>query len=322
VIRRFVTLRWLTIHFLTVAIVVIFIMFGRWQLHRWEGSGAQVIPPDNRPAVTLTDLVAANQALRGGSIGRQTSVTGRFDGAHQVLIADRQLGGRAGFWVVTALRPDGYPSGTAVLVVRGWVATPTDPALRVADTQVDVSGRVYASEDPPPTGTGPTASLPAGQFREVNTAELTGAFPYRLLDGYVLLARTDPALADSPAVVPTPVMTRDSGGGLYHLAYAVQWWLFALAVLYFWVKLVREDLTPSEERVYQRETPASPTPEPTVPASARIPAPTSGQPVSVGSGTDTTAGTSTTAGDDAEDAELAAYNRYLADLNARSGRRS
>lgn len=314
----------MTIHFLTVAIVVLFLMFGRWQLHRWEGSGTKVVPPDPRPAVALTDLVTANASLPGGSIGRQTTVSGRFDGTHQVLVAGRQLDGRTGFWVVSALRPDGYPAGTAALVVRGWVPTATDPALRVSETHVTVTGRVYASEDPPPSGTGPTTALPAGQFSEVNTAELTGSFPYHLLDGYVLLARTDPALAGSPAVLPTPVMTRDSGGGLYHLAYAVQWCLFALAVLYFWVKLVREDLAPGEDRVYQRDAPQtadlrSSTPQP---AEARVPAPAAASGTASPGSRPATASAGADLDSDAEDAELAAYNRYLADLNARSGRRS
>jgi hypothetical protein len=191
-----------------------------------------------------------------------------------------------------------------------------------------VSGRLYASDDPPAVGTAVAPDLPAGQYREVNTAELTAAFPYRILDGYVLLSGTTPALpAPAPAVVPVPANEVNSGGGLRNLAYAIQWWLFALAVLYFWGKLVRDELAPPEDRVYQPDgheagSPTDSSDDRSAVRSPSTPAARTGRdalpaPVAVGSG----------AGDadadaDAEDAELAAYNRYLAGLNARPGRRS
>jgi surfeit locus 1 family protein len=292
--------------------VILFVVFlGRWQYHRWSDRGTSVLPPDNRPAVALTDLVQPNAPLPGGSIGRQTTVAGRFDGAHQVLVADRQLGGRNGFWVVTPLRPDNASAGAAALVVRGWVPSVDDAALRVPDTRVTVSGRVYASEDPPPVGDEPPPPLAPGQYREVNSAELTGAFPYRILDGYVLQARTDPALAGAqPTVVPVPVNTEDNGGGIRNLIYAIQWWLFAVAVLYFWGRLVRDDLKPPEERFYRRSDPetAEAAGEGAAPAPPSQPVP---EPVSAAA---------PLRDDDPEDAELAAYNRWLAELNARPDR--
>ncbi len=311
-IRRFLTPRWVAIHLLTVAIVIIFVLFGRWQLHRWEDRGTSVTPPDPRPAVALTELAPPDRPLPGGSIGRRTTVTGRYDGAHQVLVADRELDGRPGFWVVTPIRPQN-PGETAALVVRGWVPSPDDPALRAPAGPVTVAGRLYASEDLPPVGTSASAPLPAGQFRQVNTAELTGRFPYRILDGYVLLASQRPTSPPAPAVVPAPANEVDNGGGLRNLAYALQWWLFAGAVLYFWTRLVRDDLKPPEESAHE---PAGP-----VPSARTTPdAVTSDVVVPRPDGGADTAGDA--AGDDDEDAELAAYNRYLADLNARSSRRS
>jgi cytochrome oxidase assembly protein ShyY1 len=306
-IRRFLSVRWVAIHLLTVAIVIIFALFGVWQLHRWEHRGTSTRPPDVRPAVALSELVSPDQPLPGGSIGRRTTVTGRYDGANQVLVADRELDGRQGFWVVTPVRPDGSP---AALVVRGWVPSPDDPALRVPAGPVTVTGRVYASEDLPPIGSGPTTALPPGQFRQVNTAELTGRFPYRILDGYLLLAAEQPPSTPAPAVVPVPLNQVDNGGGLRNLAYSLQWWMFALAVLYFWSRLVRDDLRPAADRVHEpshpvppaRSSDAAPVLEASAPGAANEP-----------DGHEDP---------DGEDAQLAAYNRYLADLHARSGRRS
>jgi cytochrome oxidase assembly protein ShyY1 len=323
VVRRFLTLRWVTIHLLTIAIVIVFILFGRWQLHRWESRGTTIAPPDSRPAVTLNSLVSPDEPVPGGSIGRSTTVTGSFDGAHQVLVADRPLAGRSGYWVVTPLRPTGA-AGAAALVVRGWVPTPNDPALSVRSTPVTVSGRLYASDDPPAVGSAVAPDLPPGQYREVNTAELTAAFPYRILDGYVLLSGTTPTqAAPAPAVVPVPLTTMNGGGGLRNLAYAVQWWLFALAVLYFWGKLVRDDLAPPDDRQYQPNGPDATPDDRQVARSPVTPAARSGDDArpDVGAGV-AAPGAGNAPEDDAEDAELAAYNRYLADLHARPGRRT
>jgi hypothetical protein len=183
----------------------------------------------------------------------------------------------------------------------------------VPDTRVTVSGRVYASEDPPPVDEdAPPAPLPSGQYREVNNGELTGVFPYPTLDGYVLLAHTDPVVAGQPAVVPTPVSTEDKGGGIRNLIYAIQWWLFAVAVLYFWGRLIRDDLKPPEERAYQPTAPPAGGEPGASPGSASSAVP---EQVPVDA-----AGDPAVREDDPEDAELAAYNRWLAELNARSDR--
>lgn len=303
------------INVLTIVILVLFVMFGRWQLHRFEDRGVSVEPPDPRPAVALADLVRPDAPVPGGSIGRATTVSGTYDESRQLLVADRPLDGRPGWWVVTALRQSD-PGAPAVLVARGWVAEPTTPTPPAGP--VTLEGRLYASEDPPPVGTGPTDALPPGQYRQLNNAELAAAFPYRIQDGFVLRSATTSATSPAPGAataspassepqaVPPPVRTLDEGGGLRNLAYALQWWLFAAAVLYFWWKLVRDELAPPEER---RREPS--VPERDDRALDRAPQHETLEPVAA---TDPSA-------EDPEDAELAAYNRYLAGLSARSGRR-
>jgi cytochrome oxidase assembly protein ShyY1 len=289
VIRRFLTPRWVTITLLAIAIIVLFSFFGRWQLHRWDSRGTRVVPADMRPAVPLDQLVTPDAPVPGGDIGRQTVTTGTYDAAHQILVADRPQGGQPGAWVVTPLQP---ASGTAALVVRGWTPAGVAPAAPPAG-QVTVTGRVYASEDPPPVGDQASAPLPPGQVREVNNAELAAVVPYRILDGYVLRAATTPS--ESLTAVGVPLNETDSGGGLRNLLYAIQWWLFAAAVVYFWWKLVRDELEPPAERVREVREPV------------REPARTAAAPPQP------------TPADEAEDAELAAYNQYLAGLSSRTG---
>ncbi len=90
-------------------------------------------------------------------------------------------------------------------------------------------------------------------------------------------------------------------GGLQNLGYAIQWPVFACFVVFMWWKTVRDEL---RRRARQDAPPAT-----TDPREER-------QPVM---GLTTPAEGATT---DEIDDELAAYNRYLADLNARAGRRT
>lgn len=83
---------------------------------------------------------------------------------------------------------------------------------------------------------------------------------------------------------------RAGQGNLRSYAYAVEWPIFAVFVVYVWWKTVQDELHP--ERTKPR-----PTKEPlTVPVNTEI--------------------------DDSDDPELAAYNRYLASLDAGQGKRA
>jgi DNA-binding transcriptional regulator of glucitol operon len=90
-----------------------------------------------------------------------------------------------------------------------------------------------------------------------------------------------------------------SDGTLQNLFYAFNWWIFAGLVVYGWTKTLREDLA-------ELATPADETAPPPIalPALYRKPRPAElDQPIE-------------------DDPELAAYNAYLAELNARSSRTS
>ncbi len=82
-------------------------------------------------------------------------------------------------------------------------------------------------------------------------------------------------------------------GGIRNYCYGVEWWVFAVILLVLWRRLLREELhgDPKDgEQVTAQGRPKAP--------SFRVPAPQIAPHV-----------------DDAEDPEMAAYNRYLAALH-------
>jgi cytochrome oxidase assembly protein ShyY1 len=97
---------------------------GQWQLrraHEREAIRAARLAGQQAPALALT---AANP---DGPDWRRADARGHWLNAFTVLLDNRNLKGRPGFWVATPLALADAP-GTAVLVLRGWVARPLPPA--------------------------------------------------------------------------------------------------------------------------------------------------------------------------------------------------
>ena len=83
--------------------------------------------------------------------------------------------------------------------------------------------------------------------------------------------------------------TAETSGRVQNYAYAVEWWLFAAFAVFLWLKV----LVDLDERASAPEEPPAPVPAPPLPVVV----------------------------DDEDDPELAAYNRHLAELHARSQER-
>jgi cytochrome oxidase assembly protein ShyY1 len=152
------------------------------------------------------------------------------------VVPGRERAGREGLLVVTPLR-----TGRGVVpVVRGWVA---DRAAVPAPPRgaVTVVGVVQRSE----TEADATTLVPAeGEVGYVATVTLLAATEYdpdELYDGFLVLRASRPADPDAPALVATDRPDDGSGqvGRWRNLAYAVQWWIFAAAAVFFWAVVLR-----------------------------------------------------------------------------------
>ena len=223
--------RWLAIHGATAAAVAVFVLLGLWQLGEFQRPATRVSVQFGA-AVPLDQVSTAGVSGNSRSAGRLVTVSGTYDGQRQVLVGDRRLRGRAGYLVLTPLRT---ADGSAVIVDRGWVPAAGVAATAVPAGRVTVIGRLARSETDADTGVPPLIDAPAGQAYRVNSEELGARLPYAVHDGYLSLLDQRPP----SAAAPTVAAAGDSEGGRwYNAGYAMQWFLFAVAAVGFWGRLV------------------------------------------------------------------------------------
>ncbi|MEN3540152.1 SURF1 family protein [Microbispora sp. ZYX-F-249] len=258
-LRTLLAPRLVALHLLVIGVLVSFTFLGRWQLGVFEASGAPRRAPDPAP-VAVTELTQVGRHVSGAAISRKVTATGTYDAADQLLVADRVAdvdapGGRAargsGFWLLTPLR---LADGTVVPVVRGWVAAAADPAAAVPEGAVTVTGRLRPAEQTDDVMR--NGNLPRGQVATVSTAELINLWPdARVRDGFVVVTAQEPPSRATPVAVSPP--TQGGGFTWRNLAYALQWWIFALFAVYMWFHFVRDALRGRRNREERREPEAA-----------------------------------------------------------------
>lgn len=240
------TPRWLVLHLVVVALAVLFINLGLWQLRRHDQRVehndliASRVAADPEPYERLTrryDL-AAPAHLDTAAAYRRTRLTGRFDTANEVLLRSRSRGGKPGWHVLTPLR---FDSGRgALLVDRGWVPYALDnpPVALAAPPEGEVS--VVGTLTPPP--------VPRGRFgaRDPAVGRLEAVFwidperleeqlPYGLEPLYLVLSTQTPAQETLPLAPEPPELMNGP-----HLGYAIQWFSFTLIGLVGYGALIRQ----------------------------------------------------------------------------------
>jgi surfeit locus 1 family protein len=217
---------------LTAAAVLAFLQLGRWQWHRAEYKRhiAAEFSAGNQTPQPLGDRSTA-------AVPRYTQVRvrGSYDPVHQFLLENLSHDGEPGYQVLTPLQLD---DGRVLLVNRGWLPLTRSrqemPDIHLGQTSgVEVSGRLDAlpvagislGRLPPPAGSPwpKLASFPT-------MTDLSVAFGRPLEAQQLLLNAGEPQ-----------GYVRDwHVGGIgpeRHIAYAVQWWAFALLALILYVRL-------------------------------------------------------------------------------------
>ncbi len=113
---------------------------GQWQLRRAHAREALLSAMTAGRQATPVQLDATH---RDGPDWHPAAVSGRWLNQFTVLLDNRNLKGNPGLWVATPLELQDA-AGTAVLVLRGWVARPLPPAqlpdLRAVEGPVTIQG--------------------------------------------------------------------------------------------------------------------------------------------------------------------------------------
>lgn len=241
VYRFLLTPRWWGINLFLVLAIPFCVFMGSWQLGRFEDrveshqTAEKASEHAGREAPRpLDELLPVDKETSG----KRATATGRWD--RQLLVPDRELDGKRGFYVLGLLKTDG--GGKALPVVRGWL--PGDAgkaeAPKPPSGEVTVTGALQASESVGSDGVRTAAGLPDGQLGMISAASLVNVVSYDVYDAWVT---ADQGVDGMTAVPPSA----PQGGGLdlkafQNLGYTGEWFIFAGFVVFMWFRLFRREI--------------------------------------------------------------------------------
>lgn len=218
--------RWVAFTALVIVAIIAFGLLSRWQWQRADEERTKReawATQQSAPPAALADVLADPIDWR------QVIATGIYDPTSTLLVRQRPLEGRNGFWVITALDTE----EGRLWVNRGWipatsaatgvVAAPEPP---VGTVTVTARTRVIdAPRDPEPT------DLPAGQVSGL-VPEALGA---DIVGFYLEAVDSSPPDVD---VQPLPAPAIDE---TQNISYAVQWLIFATIAIAGWFFFLRRE---------------------------------------------------------------------------------
>ena len=234
----------------TVLVIVAIIGFG--MLSSWQWSRAEEERQARNAQIAQTEAERQPLSAAVSTLGddipedlrRPVEVTGTYEPDATVLVRQRPLDGRNGFWVATPLRvTDGSAAAVnRIWVNRGWIpatgaatATVTPPPPPIGE--VRIIGWLVPSEVTREVIT----DLPPGQVRWLDTRGLDD-FGVPALPVYLERTASDPAESDLLAL-PLPEIDETQ-----NISYAVQWLVFAAIALSGWFFFLRREAREDSQR--------------------------------------------------------------------------
>ena len=210
----------------------------QWQFHRGEDRSARNATIESRIDIPAVDLVTVKSRVKENE-WRAITTTGTFDSKEQILLRNRYFEGKYGYAVLTRFTT---AEGDAIWVDRGWVAAGASATVAPETPQVptgivSITARLRLD-----------SSLPSGSFfalpinRGENLVSKLNAQSGLASENYYLdlISGSDPLLTP---IAPAEIPSLSDGP---HLAYAVQWILFAGLVIYGRYLIRKMDLTSGE----------------------------------------------------------------------------
>ncbi|MFE6160761.1 SURF1 family protein [Streptomyces sp. NPDC056486] len=242
--RFLLTPRWWGINVFVLLAIPVCIFMGSWQLGRFEdrveAHDAAQAQADRQSSPTrseakprpLDSLLPVDQETSG----ERASAKGRY--GEQLLVPDRELDDKSGYYVLTLLHTD---SGKDLPVVRGWLPGNASAAKAPSapSGEVTVTGVLQASESPGSNGVSSTGGLPDGQLGAISAASLVNVVRGDVYDAWVTLEKGDSGMKAVPAAAPAN--TGLDLKAFQNLGYTGEWFVFAGFVVFMWFRLFRRE---------------------------------------------------------------------------------
>jgi cytochrome oxidase assembly protein ShyY1 len=231
VLQLLLTPRWIGRLVLLLVVVAACAWLGWWQ---WDRAWVEIVRTPPQSVVPLQEVHQPGQPVDTDQVGRRVQLTGMFDPTREVLVVDRQSYGRTGFWVVTSFVVDDAEDAV-IPVVRGWLPQ-DEPVPTAPDGTQELVAWLESTESDALRERG-RDPLPEGQVEVVSSAELLSLWQSPLFQGFVIQQQPEPEPPLEP--VAPPALTVTEVVNWQNAAYGVQWWLFGLFAVFWFVRMVR-----------------------------------------------------------------------------------
>ena len=210
----------------------------QWQFHRGQDRSARNATIEARVDIPAVDLSTLKSNVKENE-WRAITTTGSFDAEEQILLRNRYFEGKYGYAVLTRFTTE---SGDSIWVDRGWVAAGASATVapetpEVPTGLVTITARLRLD-----------SSLPSGSFfalplnRDEDLVSKLNAQSGLASENYYL----DLISGSVPSLTPAAPAEIPSLSDGPHLAYAVQWILFAGLVVYGRYLIRKMDLVGGE----------------------------------------------------------------------------
>lgn len=220
----------LALHVLGVLAVGAAGWLGWWQVDAWQENRQESATElaDAAP-IALDDAIGPDDPFPTRYVGQPVEVTGTWVGDTTVYVANKQVDGDEGYWVVT---PVSTPSGSAIPVVRGWSPAPASDPVQGA---VELTGWLQPGE-----------ALDAGAeelggdvIGSLRIADILERLDQDTYGGYVMSRDGEAGLTPvTPDQLPEP----DTFTSIRNLLYGVEWWVFGAFAAFLWWRWSRDEV--------------------------------------------------------------------------------
>jgi cytochrome oxidase assembly protein ShyY1 len=225
--------KWIGFHLLCILGVILMVYLSLWQFHRLDDRKAFNREVTERSSLSVVDVSTLDISDPAAVQWRPAGARGTYLPDEQVLIVNRSQGGVAGMNVLTPLLLD---DGRAIIVNRGFIALNATPPAAPSG-EVKVVGLLRSTEGRT-TGQAREASGELTEFFRLDIARLQEQIEPELLNVALVAEVSEPADSTTLLPVSSPELSEGS-----HLSYAIQWLIFATAVIVGWILAVRKSIS-------------------------------------------------------------------------------